>query len=217
MIYVFTGPNRTAVAKEIEKVLGSDYEVFEGGELGLQELMNIFQGMSLLSSKRRILIKDLTPAPRRGEDATEDGEAAAIDYYGEMKNYVNTPHTIVIWETTKSQKKSFKDFVKLAGVKFQNFNEPKKVNATQVFGILDMAYRNGAAAVAELKKVKENNDPYMFFGLLASQAIKKYEFSQSVREKRVLKELSRLDMQMKTSRIEPWILVESFLARLSSL
>jgi DNA polymerase III delta subunit len=57
----------------------------------------------------------------------------------------------------------------------------------------------------------------MFFGLLASQALKDYSQKQGTKEKRVLKELSKLDLDLKTTSYQPWLLIESFLLRLSSL
>ena len=36
-------------------------------------------------------------------------------------------------------------------------------------------------------------------------------------EKKVLKELSKVDLQIKTTKVEPWLLIESFLLRLFSL
>ena len=105
MIKVFYGNDRVRISEEVRKVLGEDYEVFDGADGGLKlaDLVNIFQGNSLFSEKRKILIKDLTPARGQGNDSD-------VDFYGEIAKYVNTPHTIVIWETTVSQKKSYKDF-----------------------------------------------------------------------------------------------------------
>ena len=68
-----------------------------------------------------------------------------------------------------------------------------------------------------LEKIKSEEDPIMFFGLLASQAIKDFSLRQGIKEKRALKELSDLDIKLKTTSFQPWLLIESFLLRLSSL
>jgi len=86
-----------------------------------------------------------------------------------------------------------------------------------VFDVFDMAYRDGYLAVKMLNEIKAENDPYMFFGLMVSQALRKYDMRTGVKEKRVLFELSRLDMQMKSSTVDPWMLISSFLLQVSSL
>lgn len=213
MIYIFKGSDRAKIAAEIEKILGDSYEVFEGENLGVQELMNIFHGTSLFGEKRRILIKDLTPAPKKGED---DGKAR-IDFYEKMEEYADTQHTVVIWESYTTQRASYKRFIKLKNVTEKKFDKTKPVDSRKVFDIMDIAYRDGQRAVQMLNEIKGENDPYMFFGLMASQAIRKYGMLAGEKEKRVLVELSRLDMQMKSVNIEPWTLISSFLLRLSSL
>ncbi len=213
MIYVYKGSDRAAIAAEVAKVLGNDYEIFEGENLGVQELMNIFCGTSLFGEKRRILIKDLTPAPKKGDD----DKKARVDFYEKMEEYVDTQHTIVIWESYTTQKASYKKFVKLKNVTEKKFEKTKPIDSRKVFDVMDVAYRDGRRAVQILNEIKGENDPYMFFGLMASQAIRKYGLSAGEKEKRVLVELSQLDMQMKSVNIEPWALISSFLLRLSSL
>ena len=210
MIKVFYGNDRVRISEEVRKVLGEDYEVFDGADGGLRlaDLVNIFQGNSLFSEKRKILIKDLTPARGQGDDN-------AVDFYEEIAKYVSTPHTVVIWETTVSQKKSYKDFVKMPGVEAQKFEKKPQIDVRTVFEIFDTALSDGPRAVKMLEKVQGDEDPYMFFGLLASQAIKKFAWRQGAKEKRVLKMLSELDMEMKSSTVEPWALIKVTLLRLS--
>ena len=38
-----------------------------------------------------------------------------------------------------------------------------------------------------------------------------------VKEKQILKGLAKTDLQMKTTKVDPWLLVESFLLELSTL
>ncbi|MBQ6355222.1 hypothetical protein IJJ18_02270 [Candidatus Saccharibacteria bacterium] len=219
MIYVLSGSDRVKIGEAVVKILGASYEVFEGSELNVQDLMNIFRGTTLFSKERKILIKDLTPAPSKKEaegsseaDSAENVSAPGgdVDYYAELLEYVDTPHTVVIWETNLSRKKSYKDFIKSPKVQTKKYDAMRPADAGVVFEILDTARFDGPAAVRMVEKIKKDNDPYMFFGLLVSQALKKGD-------RRVLKGLSDLDMQMKTSTIEPWALISSFLLQVSSL
>ena len=69
----------------------------------------------------------------------------------------------------------------------------------------------------ELEKIEQTQDPYMFFGLMVSQALRKLEWRpQGTKEKRVLRELATVDMQMKSTAVEPWMLIKSFLLRLAT-
>lgn len=207
MIRIFSGSDRKKIDVEVKKILGNDYEVFDGENLKKEDLVNIFLGTSLFAEKRKILLKDLTPA--RGEQ----GE----DFYEEIIKYIDTPHSIVIWETNVSQKKTYKDFAKAKGVEVKKYDLAEKIDMRIVFNIYDTALVDGRKAVKMLTELQEKQDPYMFFGLLSSQAIKKYEWRQGAKEKRVLKELSKVDMQMKTTAYEPWLLIKSFLLRLKTI
>ena len=67
-----------------------------------------------------------------------------------------------------------------------------------------------------LEKIQSEEDPIMFCGLLISQALKDFNQKQGTKEKRVLRELSKLDLDLKSTSLQPWLLVQSFLLRLSS-
>ena len=169
MIRIFYGDDRVKANAKIKSLLGENYEVVDGENLGLTDLPNIFLGASLLSDTRNILIRDL---------------ALNKPAFEQLTNYLNTPHNIILLEskldTRTTAFKELKDKVEVA-----KFELPE--------------------------------DPIMFFGLLASQAIKDFSFNQGTKEKRVLKELAKLDLDMKSAKVEPWLLIESFLLRLSSL
>ena len=214
MIRVFTGSDRKKIDAEVKKILGENYEVFDGENLKLEDIVNIFLGTSLFSEKRKILLKDLTPARGVGSGASGGG---SVDFYEEISKYKNTPHTIVIWETNVSQKKTYKDFVKSKDVEVKKFELVPKVDMRVVFNIYDTALNDGKRAVEMLSKIEGEQDPYMFFGLLVSQAVKKFEWRQGAKEKRILKELSKVDMQMKTTAVEPWFLIKSFLLRAKAI
>ena len=206
MIKVFSGSDRAKIDAEVKRFLGHDYEVFDSESLKPEDIINVFAGASLFAEKRKILIKDLS------ELNTE-----SVDIYAEVMKYADTPHDIVIWETKPTQKKSYKDFVKLPKVEAKKIDLIQKIDMRKVFDIFDMAMRDGEKAVKMLEEVQGEEDPYMFFGLLASQAIKKFEWRQGARERKILKELSKLDIQMKSATVEPWLLIKSFLLRVSSI
>lgn len=94
---------------------------------------------------------------------------------------------------------------------------PIDPNMRMVFDIYKTAKRDGKKAVAMLDKIKSEEDPVMFCGLMVSQALKDYRVHPRIKEKRVLKELSKLDLDMKSTSLQPWTLVQGFLLLLSSL
>ena len=201
MIRIFYGDDRVKANAKIKSLLGENYEVVDGENLDLTDLPNIFLGTSLLSDTRNILIRDL---------------ALNKPAFEQLTNYLNTPHNIILLEskldTRTTAFKELKDKVEVA-----KFELPEDPNFRLVFDIYKTAKRDGKKAVAMLNKIKQNEAPNMFFGLIASQAIKDFKLNQGTKEKRVLKELSKLDLDMKSAKVEPWLLIESFLLRLSSI
>lgn len=222
MITIFTGDDRVKIQTEIKKLLGSDYEIFDGEDLQISDIYNICQGNSLFETSRKILIKDLTPARKNDGNGAEMGKNVA-DPYEVFLQFLDTKHTIVIWESNVPNRKSYKDFAKKVEVrKYQK----EEVNKWATFRIIDIAYTDGKRAVTELDKLLRTAetggevkmlDPYLMVGAFSSSALKKFEQSPTVKNKKVLKELSKLDMQMKTSRIEPWTLIKMFLLKVEKL
>ncbi len=215
MISVFYGSDRKKISKEIEKILGEDYEVFYGNAISVADLPNIFLGQTIFENKRRILIKDVTPA--RGETSLLTNTLGDKNFYEIAEQYLDSPHEIVIWETTVCQKKCFKNFLKNQNVNYRKYDLVKDIDLGKVFRIYDIALADGPGALKLLEEVKEDEDPFMFVGLLSNQAIRAYERKQGKKEKRVLLELSKLDINMKTTSFDPWLLISSFLLQLSSL
>ena len=162
------------------------------------------RGASLFEAGgRKILVRDLS-------------ENKSV--YAEILKYLDTVNEVILLESKLDKRSAtYKEMVK-AGVEFREFKLAVKADFGAVFEVYKIAKKDGARAVAKLREIEPEQDPMMFFGLLVSQAMKDYVASGgALREKKVLKELSVLDMQMKTTKVEPWLLVESFLIRLSSL
>lgn len=201
MIKIFYGDDRVTANAEIKKLLGDSYEVIEGPDLTSGDLPTVFMGASLFADTRNILIRDLST----------NKEA-----YDHLPEYLNTPHNVIIFELKLDKRsvtyKEIKDKVEI-----KEFKLPEDKNFGLVFDIYSTAKRDGKKALEMLDKIKQDQDPMMFFGLLVSQAIKDYAKNQGTKEKRVLRELSKLDILMKTTSSQPWLLIESFLLQVSSL
>ena len=209
MIKVFTGEDRGKIQEEVRRELGEGYEVFEGAELTRGDLPGIFHGATLFAdfSERRVLIRDL------GENREVFNELVE-----KIEEFLATEAKVILFETKFDKRLSAAKNLMKAGVEVREFKLAARGNPKAVFDIYDMALRDGMRAVQELTKIEAEQDPYMFFGLLVSQALKRLEWRPNgVRERKVLKELGKVDMKMKTTAIEPWLLIKSCLVRLSSL
>ncbi|MBR3256881.1 hypothetical protein IKG02_01150 [Candidatus Saccharibacteria bacterium] len=208
MIKILFGEDRGKLGEKIKAELGEDYEVFEGENLEKTDLPGIFFGETLFSSgARRILIKEL------GENKEVFGE-----FCEKIEEFVKTEAKVVLAEMKVDKRLSGVKKVAKAGVEILEFKKAETFDSRAVFGIFDLALRDGEGAVRELKKIEEKQDPYMFFGLMVSQALKKLEWRPNgAREKRIVRELSRVDMEMKSTGVEPWVLVEGFLLRMKGI
>ena len=199
MIRIFTGDDRVKAGNEIKRILGDNYEVIDCAELSKNDLPQIFKGATLFATHRKILMRDFTTNP---------------EIYPEIINFLDTPHDIILLETKLDKRtttyKDLKDKIEI-----REFNLPPKTDFGTIYNIYNLAKRDGQKAVAELKKIENDEDPIRFTGLLVSQAIK--DFNNNPKNPRVLKELSRLDLNLKSSKIDPWLLVESFLLKIKSL
>ena len=201
MLKIFSGEDRVRAKNEIEKLLGKKYEIIDGAELELSDLPTIFLGMSLLSDKRKIVIRDLSI------------NKAAFE---KIPEYLSSPHDIIIFETKLDKRSATYKLLKNK-IEIKEFALRPDPNQNLVFSIYNTAKRDGKKAVSDLEKIKLNQDPIMFFGLLVSGAIKDFQAHQGTKEKKALKELSKLDLDLKSSKLSSWLLIESFLLRLSSL
>ena len=201
MIKVFYGDDRVRAQQEIKRLLGNDYETLEGESIVPTDLPSIFYGASLFTPDRHILIRDFT---------------ANKLVYDQLINYLNTPHTIILFETKLDKRTTtYKDLKDK--IEFREFKLPPDPNQILIFNIYRTAKTNGPSAIKMLENIKPTEDPIKFTGLLVSQAIKDFSSHQGIKERHVLKALSKLDLEMKSTKIDPWLLVESFLLSLSTI
>ena len=207
-IRVYTGDDRVKIGEQVTKELGEGYEVFEGEGLSRESLPSLFLGGSLFAvDTRKILIKDFSE--------NVDVWNAFVE---NIEEFLKSDAKVIIWETKLDKRLASTKAITKAGVEIHEFKMASPVDMKAVFNIYDIALRDGEKAVKELEKIESVQDPYMFFGLMASQALKKLEWRpRGVKEKRVLKELAAVDMQMKSTAVEPWMLIKSFLLRLSTI
>lgn len=201
MIKVFYGDDRVRAKKAISEFLGDDYEIIDATDLAPNDLPNIFLGQTLFDDTRKILLRDFF---------TNSSVAS------ELPNYLNTPHNIVIFDLKIDKRKESYKAVK-DQIKFTEFALPANPNLRLAFDIYRIAKHDGKKAIDQLAIIKSEEDPMMFLGLLASQAIKDFDNHQGIKERRILKALAKIDIQTKSTSIDPWLLIESFLLEVSHL
>jgi DNA polymerase III delta subunit len=201
MIRLFYGDDRLKLKEEAKKILGENYEVLEGVNIQISDMPSIFYGASLFNEKRAILITDL------GEN---------LDAFEKLDKYLDTPHEVVLVESRLDKRtvayKAIKDKIKI-----QEFKNQETIDPFLAFNIMKTAKKDGARAVKMLEEIEEDHDPMMILGAFVSQAIRDYSAKQGTKEKRVLEELSKLDLLMKSSSIQPFSLLKSFLLQVSLL
>ena len=188
MIRIFTGDDRVRAKKEIEKILGSDYEVIDGVDLETSELPTVFYGNSLFTDKRKVLIRDLN-----------ENKAA----WEKLPEYLESPHEIIIWEGKLDKRTTvYKAIAK--NVKIEEFKLFQENGYKKAAAVFQMAKRDGKRAVEMLKEIELEQEPMMFLGVMATEAVKEYALRQGTKEKNILRELSKLDTTLKSTATEPW-------------
>ena len=201
MIRVFYGDDRVAAQKMVVRQLGEDYEAIEAENLTANDMPSLFLGVSLFAETRAILIKDLSSNKECWELLP--------------KFVAECPHNVVIWETKLDKRSTtYKELSKDKNVEFKEFKLAEDPNSRVVFDILDAAFRgDGAAAVKMCEKIETTNDPFMFMGLMTTQAIKKLQYNNS-RAPRALKVLAAADLDMKSTSLEPWTIIKMALLKI---
>lgn len=201
MIKIFIGNDRVRAGQEINHLLGSDHETYDGVDLSPQDLPSLFYGGTLFNDVRHILIRDYS---------------SNQSIYEKLPDYLNTPHHVILLESKLDKRSTIFKAIK-SKITIQEFKLPEQHNQFYSFDICRVAKRNGEEAVRMLKEIEPTTDPIMFFGAITSVVLKDYAAHQGAKEKQALKELAKLDLQIKSTTIEPWILIESYLLRISNL
>ncbi len=204
MIKIFFGDDRVRAKQEITKFLGEKYEVIDCTDLIEQDLPTIFKGTTLFDDgNRQILLRDLTA-----------NKPLADHFIEHIADYTTTPHSIAIHETKLDKRSVFYKTLK-DSLDFREFATPATTNFSNLQEIYRTAKTDGKKSIALLKKIEHQEDPIMFFGFLVSQAIKDFSARPGARERQALKTLAAIDIQMKSSTVDPWLLVESALLTLA--
>jgi len=202
MIKVFYGEDRVRAQGEIDRILGTEYEVVEGENLGLEDLPSLFLGVSLFEIERRILVKDLS-----------ENETCWV----ELPKYLGTTHKMVIWESRLDKRTTaYKELV-AKKVEIREFGLMEVPEKKLVFDVLDVAWRGeGRRAVEILGQIEVTSDPFMFVGLVTSQLMRKLE-SGDKRASKAMKLLAECDMRMKTTKMRPWTLVKAVMIEIAAI
>ena len=201
MIKIVCGDDRARAEKWVKRQLPEQYEVVEGAELTLDQLVNIMKGNTLFDDKRNVLIKDF------GENG---------DVFGRIVDYKDTKNNIIRWKSKLDKRTSTYKKFKDAGVEINEYKMVEQVRNNEVFDVFELAVKgNGIKAVKLIEKIQKDQDAYSFVGLMVTQAIKRYDTKQGMKEKIILKKLAELDIQTKSSQIEPWELVKIFILQIS--
>ena len=201
MLKIFFGNDRVKAQAEIKRVLNNNYEVVEGAELNLNDLTDVFMGGSLLAAERKILVKDLSTVKEN---------------FDKLVDFIDTPNDVIVWENSLDKRtNTYKQLAKKIEIK--EFKLIEKIDRNLAFNIYDTAFYDGKKAVQMLAQAELTEDPYKMLGAWAWKAIDNFKRSGGTKEKRVLKELSKLDIEMKTTAYQPWVLMQAFLLRAASL
>lgn len=203
MIKVFYGEDRVKARKMIDKLFGGEYEVIEAENLTTNDMASVFLGVSLFGESRKILVKDLS---------------ANKECWDMVPNFVaDCAHDVILLESKLDKRSStYKGLSKDKKVEFKEFALAEDPNSKLVFDIFDAAMRGDKNVIKMCEKIEQTNDPYMFMGLMVSQAIKKLQYNNSKAVK-ALKILAQADVDMKSTGIEPWKLIKMALLKISCL
>lgn len=203
MIKVFYGEDRVKARKMVDKLFDGEYEVIEAENLTTNDMASVFLGVSLFGESRKILVKDLS---------------VNKECWDMVPNFVaDCAHDVILLESKLDKRSAtYKALSKDKNIEFKEFALAEDPNTKLVFDILDAAMRGDKNAIKMCEKIEQTNDPYMFMGLMVSQAIKKLQFNNA-KAARTLKVLAQTDIDMKSTGIEPWKLIKMALLKISSL
>ena len=139
------------------------------------------------------------------------------ELFEKLAEFAESDNEVIVWES-KLDKRTAAYKALSKKVKIKEFKLKENIDKKMVLDVFSTALYNGEKAVKMVQKVENEQDPYMFFGLTVSQAVSRFEKNPNgKKEKRVLLELSDIDIKMRTTSCQPWLLIQSFLFRVSSL
>ena len=203
MIRIFYGDDRVRARQMVEKLLGKNYEVIEAESLTRGDMDSVFLGFSLFSEERKILIKSLS----------ENKECWEV-----LPNYIGTTHDVIILESNIDKRSVvYKSLAKEKTIEFKEFKLVEAIDKNLVFDIFETAYRgNGVKAVKMCEQIEMTNDPFMFIGLMVTQAFKKLELRER-KAPMAVRIIGDLDIATKTTAVEPWTLVKAALLKIADI
>lgn len=210
MIYLIDGDDRKKAEQAARDFLGNTIEVIDADTLEKNDLVSIFQGITLFEETRHILIKDLS---------------LKKDLFLELPKFIETEYQVVILEQKIDKRNAiYKELLNAAKsnpekVKVENFKLPEQVDTFLVFRAFDVALTDGKRAVKLIREAEEENSPYATIGAWTKKAVDLFVTKGGTeREKKIIKRLAEIDMLLKQTSFskDPWILLESFLIELSS-
>ena len=203
MIRIFYGNDRVTARKMIDRVLGEDYEKFEGENLTAADLDSLFLGLSIFGENRRILVKNLSENKELWE---------------KLPNFLETSHSIVLWEMNFDKRIAInKTLANSKKIELKEFKLPEKIEKNAAFAPFDLAYSgNLTAALRECDKLQETTEAYALIGAMASQAIRKLD-GRNKKAVAAVKILAKADMDRKSSNVDAWNIVRLALAKIANL
>lgn len=201
MIQLVYGDDRVKAQQAIIKALGAGYETIEADGLTRGDMDSIFYGVSIFGDHRSILLKGLN----------ENKECWDV-----LPNYLKTEHNVVLWNSALDKRSTvYKEFVQQK-ISIKEYKLAEDTDQKLVFDIMDTAVRgNIKTALNMCEKIEDTNDPFRFMGLMVSQALKKLTLRQAKAAK-ILKILARADLDMKSSTVEPWLIVKTALMEIAN-
>ena len=211
MIYLIDGDDRNKAESIAKRYLGGEYEFFDADSLEKTDLPSIFQGTTLFSEKRAILIKDLT---------------LKKELFSELPRFLHTEHKIAILEQKIDKRNTvYKELLSISKtspnlIRIENYKLPDIADTFLTFRVFDIALKDGRRAVRILREAEAENSPYLTIGAWTKKALDLLvKHPNGEKEKRIIKELAQIDLLLKDTKFSksPWTILESFLIRLSNI
>ncbi|MDR2336504.1 MAG: hypothetical protein LBE03_00145 [Candidatus Nomurabacteria bacterium] len=161
MLKVFVGDDRVRIAATIQKLAdesGVIPEKVNAETLQRSDLPNIFFGSTLFSVKRLVVVKDFSENAKIWN--------ALVDFLPDAAK--NTNITVALFEKTLDKRtyiyKQLKDYAEIYEMVLA------KVDERAVFRVFGLALSGEhEAALQIIDRIRHQNEPQMFFGLLVSQ------------------------------------------------